>query len=119
MTKWQNGVLWEVRLTIGNSIDYVLTKPAYKPLDYFRCMSIILGTCQEIAQEEADQLWYDGLTLLYVLYLWWPGLGDITVLDVCSTSSICDGQAWGTSRFLMSALRLVSAVARLGGHHGS
>ena len=26
---------------------------------------------------------------------------------------------WGTSRFLMSALRLASAVARLGGHHGS
>ena len=40
------------------------------------------------------------------------------VPDVCSTSSICGGQAWGTSRFLMSALRLVSAVARLGGHRG-
>ena len=41
------------------------------------------------------------------------------VPGVCSTSSICGGQAWGTSRFFMSALRLVSAVARLGGHHGS
>ena len=56
---------------------------------------------------------------VYVLYLWWPGLGVIMVPDVCSTSSICGGQAWGTSRFLISALRLVSAVARLGGHHGS
>ena len=41
------------------------------------------------------------------------------VLDVCSTSCICGGQAWGTSRSLMSALRLVSVVARLGGYHGS
>ena len=56
--------------------------------------------------------------LLYVLYMWWPGLGDIMVLDVCSTSCVCGGQAWGTSRFLMSALRVVSAVARLGGHRG-
>ena len=40
------------------------------------------------------------------------------VLDVCSTSCICGGQALGTSWSLMSALRLVSAVARLGGHHG-
>ena len=46
-------------------------------------------------------------------------MGDITVLDVCSTSCICGGQDWGTSRFLMSALRIVSVVARLGGHHGS
>ena len=46
-------------------------------------------------------------------------LGDITVLDVCSTSSICGGQAWGTSRLLMSALRVVYVVARIGGHHGS
>ena len=40
------------------------------------------------------------------------------VPDVCSTYNICGSQAWGTSQFLMSALRLVSAVARLGGHRG-
>ena len=72
-------------LAIGNSIDHVLTKRAYKPLDSFGCMSIILGTCQDIVQEEADRLWYDGFTVLYFLYLRWPGLV-------------------GTSWFLISAL---------------
>ena len=45
-------------------------------------------------------------------------MGDIAVIDVCSKCCICGGQAWGTSRLLMSALRVVSVVARLGGHHG-
>ena len=40
------------------------------------------------------------------------------VPDVCSSSSICGGQAWGTSRSLMSAQRVVYVVARIGGHQG-
>ena len=52
--KWQNDVLWGLRLTIGNNIDHVLTKRAYKPLGSFGCMRVILGTFQEIVQDEAD-----------------------------------------------------------------
>ena len=62
-------MLWGLHLTIRNNIDHVLTKWTYKPLGSFGCMSIILGTCQEIVHEDSDRLWHDGFTLFYV-YVW-------------------------------------------------
>ena len=65
-SKWENDALWGLRLNIGNNTVHVLTKQTYNPLGSFVCMRIILGTCEEIVQEETDRLWHDGFTLLYV-----------------------------------------------------